>query len=61
MSEVKVDIGKNVICEICGKPGKLELSNIKDHVYTDDPDDYQYIHKSCHSKYDNVIVNLEVT
>ncbi len=31
---------------------KLELSNIKDHQYTLNPDDYQWAHKSCHKSYD---------
>lgn len=45
-------------CELCGLPenyenlGKLELSNIKNHQYTDNPEDYQYVHRSCHRKYD---------
>jgi len=47
------------VCDIChqkyDKYGsiKLELSNIKNHQYTDNPDDYQYVHRSCHFKYDN--------
>ena len=50
-------------CEICGLPefyenlGKLELSNIKNHQYTDNPDDYQYVHHSCHMKYDKNLLN----
>jgi len=46
------------VCDICykkiDKNGtiKLELSNIKDHKYTDNPDDYQYVHRGCHQKYD---------
>lgn len=46
------------VCDICHRKcdkygcSKLELSNIKDHKYTDNPDDYQYVHHSCHSKYD---------
>ena len=45
-------------CEICNKvkdkygKTRLELSNIKDHQYTLNPDDYQYAHRSCHNKYD---------
>ena len=50
---------KPELCELCGLPefyenlGKLELSNIKNHIYTDNPDDYQYTHHSCHMKYDS--------
>lgn len=46
-------------CEICGLPefyenlGRIELSNIRNHQYTDDPNDYQYVHQSCHKKYDS--------
>jgi len=46
-------------CEICGLPefyenlGRLELSNIRNHQYTDNPDDYQYVHQRCHRKYDS--------
>ena len=49
------------VCDLChqkiDKNGttKLELSNIKNHKYTDNPDDYQYVHHSCHWKYDNNI------
>lgn len=45
-------------CEICHKVADkkditvLELSNIKDHQYTSNPDDYQYAHHSCHLEYD---------
>jgi len=38
-------------CEICGEKKKLELSS-KDHKYTRNVDEYQYICKSCHVKYD---------
>ena len=47
-------------CEICGLPefyenlGRIELSNIQNHQYTDNPDDYQYVHHSCHAEYDNL-------
>lgn len=46
------------ICDIChqktDKNGstRLELSNTKNHKYTDNPDDYQYVHYGCHRKYD---------
>lgn len=46
------------VCDIChqkvdkyGKT-KLVLSNMQNHQYTDNPDDYQYVHHSCHLKYD---------
>ena len=38
-------------CEICGKSNKLELS-CKDHIYTRNIKDYQYICRNCHVKYD---------
>ena len=43
------------IChEIADKKGitKLILSNIKKHQYTLNPEEYQYIHESCHKRYD---------
>ena len=46
------------VCDICHKIAdkngniKLELSNIRNHKYTDKPEDYQYVHISCHRKYD---------
>ncbi|KKM88183.1 hypothetical protein LCGC14_1261250 [marine sediment metagenome] len=50
---------KPKVCDIChqeaDKEGrtKLVLSNIKDHNYTLNPDDYQWIHQySCHLGYD---------
>ena len=42
---------KPEVCEICGKEGKLELS-CKDHKYGRDFNNYQYIHRDCHVKYD---------
>lgn len=38
-------------CEICGKPGKLELSN-KTGKLIRDIDNFQWIHCSCHKNYD---------
>ncbi len=55
---VKNNKPKPEICDIChqkiDKNGsvKLELSNIKNHQYTDNPDDYQWVHNGCHQKYD---------
>ena len=49
---------KPEVCDIChqkiDKNGtiKLQLSNVKNHQYTDDPDDYQWVHPGCHRKYD---------
>ena len=46
--------GKCIICnQIADKKGrtKLILSN-KEHHYTLNPDDYQWVHMSCHSRYD---------
>jgi len=39
------------VCEICRKPGKLELSCI-DHTYIRDIENYQWVCRSCHTKYD---------
>ena len=38
-------------CEICGKSNKLELS-CKDHKYSRNPEDYQYICRKCHRLFD---------
>ena len=49
---------KPEICDICHQITdkksitKLELSNIKNHQYTLNPEDYQWVHKSCHLKED---------
>jgi len=42
---------KPEVCGICGKSGVLELSN-KTGKLIRDIDNFQYIHKSCHKKYD---------
>jgi len=42
---------KPELCEICGKPGRLELSNITGKLLRE-VDNFQYVHKSCHKKYD---------
>lgn len=42
---------KRETCEICNEKKILELSNI-DHKYTRNLEDYQWLCKSCHSKYD---------
>ena len=38
-------------CDLCGKKGKLELSNISGE-YQKDIEDWQWIHKKCHMFYD---------
>ena len=38
-------------CEICGESGKLELSNV-DHKYKRCIEDYRWLCRSCHLKYD---------
>ncbi len=56
---------KNDRCDICNKVAdkkgktKLELSNIKNHRYTLNPDDYQWVHISCHRKYDKTYLNFK--
>jgi hypothetical protein len=40
------------LCEECYKMKKLELANIKNHQYSRNPDDYKWLCKSCHTKYD---------
>ncbi|KKL23948.1 hypothetical protein LCGC14_2420250, partial [marine sediment metagenome] len=39
------------LCEICGKQGKLELSNITGKLIRD-VNNFQWVHRSCHRKYD---------
>jgi len=39
-------------CEKCHKKKKLDLANIKNHKYTRNPDDYQWLCHKCHSKLD---------
>ncbi len=46
------------VCEFCHQKTdkyevtKLILSNIRNHIYTDNQDDYQWVHHSCHQKFD---------
>jgi len=42
---------KPEVCEICGKDGRLELSNITGKLVKD-VHNFQYIHASCHKNYD---------
>ena len=47
--------GKCQIChQVADEKGrtKLVLSNIKNHQYTRNIDDYQYVHSICHERYD---------
>ena len=40
-------------CETCGKiTKKLDLTNINNHQYTRNPDDYQYNCRNCHRQID---------
>ena len=55
---------KPEVCDYCHKKydkngsSRLILSNIRKHQYTDNPDDYQYVHYGCHRKYDGEINNI---
>lgn len=42
---------KPEVCELCGLPGKLELSNITGKLIRD-INNFQYVHHRCHFKYD---------
>ena len=42
---------KPEVCDLCGKSGKLQLSN-KTGKLIRDIENFQYVHKSCHIKYD---------
>jgi len=42
---------KPIYCEICNKKKKLQLSN-KNHKYSKDINDWQWICQSCHYKHD---------
>lgn len=58
---------KDGICAYCGKvtdknsKTKLEHSN-KDHSYRlpINPDDWQWVHRSCHKKYDSNIIYIKI-
>jgi len=54
-SSIHAWIGKNklrpLVCKICGKEGKLELYN-KIGKLIRDIDKYQWVHRSCHNKFD---------
>lgn len=40
------------VCEHCGERKKLDLANIRNHLYTRNPNDYVWLCRSCHSKFD---------
>jgi hypothetical protein len=40
-------------CEFCGKASRLEASNISGN-YTREFDDWQFLCRSCHLRYDDV-------
>ena len=49
---IKTNKPKPECCEICGKKtNKLDCSN-KDHKYSRNLEDYQYLCKKCHAQYD---------
>lgn len=43
---------KPQFCEFCKENKSLDLANIKNHQYTRNPDDYKWLCRSCHLKYD---------
>jgi uncharacterized protein with PIN domain len=43
---------KSKLCEKCNDKRKLSLSNIRNHQYTRNPNDYKWLCYSCHKKYD---------
>jgi len=46
------------LCETCGKIiNKLHLANMKNHEYTRNPNDYDYLCISCHRKLDKGMKN----
>jgi hypothetical protein len=48
---IRKHLPKQKICDICKKSGRLELSN-RDHKYSRNLDDWQWVHAKCHYKYD---------
>lgn len=42
---------KPALCEICHKRPSLDLMN-KNHIYSRNPEDYLWVCRSCHLKYD---------
>lgn len=47
-------------CEKCGEKRKLELANLKNHKYTRNFDDYAWMCKDCHVKFDDRLKHLEL-
>jgi hypothetical protein len=39
------------ICEHCGREGRTDFANIRNHEYTDDPDDYIELCRPCHQRF----------
>lgn len=56
---IEKEYPKPIKCEFCGEVKKLELS-CKDHKYSFNPKDYQWICKKCHFHYDHQEKNLEM-
>lgn len=46
-------------CEMCGKNKPRDVANIKNHIYTRNPEDYIWLCHSCHAKLDNKINNIK--
>ena len=53
-------ISKPKLCETCGKKAPYDLSNI-DHQYKNDINDWKWLCRSCHTKYDIKIHNKYYT
>lgn len=56
---IEKEYQKPIECEICHEVKKLELS-CKDHKYSLNPKDYQWICKKCHFYYDHHEKYLEI-
>jgi hypothetical protein len=54
-SWLKKNKSKSKYCEECKEKKKLELANIKNHKYSRNPDDYNWLCRSCHIKFDRKI------
>ena len=40
------------VCVYCGSSKKVESANIRGHEYSEDINDYQYLCRKCHQKFD---------
>ena len=49
--QITEKFGRLSSCENCGKEKNLEWSN-KDHKYSEDRNDWQYLCRGCHIRYD---------